>query len=102
MSAVKLSNPSSPKPGFCRMSSRTELLTIERTLPSERLDIYLRSKFPAVSRGAMQRSIAARHILVNATLLNATHTPRSAEPVQVHWAEAAPASSHPGDRPRGI
>jgi len=32
------------------MSSRSEVLTVERSLPSERLDTYLRDKFPAVSR----------------------------------------------------
>src|SRR5438876_9676972 len=102
MSAVKLSNPSSPKPGFCRMSSRAELLTIERTLPSERLDIYLRSKFPAVSRGAIQRLIEEGHILVNGKLVKPTHTPRAGEQVQVHWPEASPASAHPEDIPLEI
>src|SRR5438876_4682335 len=102
MSAVKLSNPSSPKPGFCRMSSRTELLTIERTLPSERLDIYLRSKFPAVSRGAIQRLIEEGHILVNGKLVKPTHTPRAGEQVQVHWPEASPAGAHPEDIPLDI
>ena len=84
------------------MSSRTELLTIERTLPSERLDIYLRSKFPAVSRGAIQRLIEEGHILVNGKLVKATHTPRAGEQVQVHWPEAAPASAHPEDIPLDI
>src|SRR5260370_6584725 len=84
------------------MSSRTELLTIERTLPSERLDIYLRSKFPAVSRGAIQRLIEEGHILVNGRPVKATHTPRAGEQVQVHWPEAAPASAHPEDIPLDI
>ena len=47
------------------MSSRTEFLTVEHSLPSERLDIYLRGKFPAVSRGAIQRLIEQGHIKVN-------------------------------------
>ena len=47
------------------MSSRTEVLTIEKTLPSERLDTFLRGKFPAVSRGAIQRLIEEGHIHVN-------------------------------------
>src|SRR6266403_5110671 len=84
------------------MSSRTELLTIEKTLPSERLDIYLRSKFPAVSRGAIQRLIEEGHILVNGKLVKATHTPHAGEQVQVHWPEAAPASAHPEDIPLNI
>jgi len=39
------------------VGSRTEVLAIEKTLPSERLDTFLRGKFPAVSRGAIQRLI---------------------------------------------
>ena len=35
------------------MSSRTEFLTIEKSLPAERLDTFLRARFPAVSRGAI-------------------------------------------------
>src|SRR6267378_200125 len=84
------------------MSSRTELLTIEKTLPSERLDIYLRSKFPAVSRGAIQRLIEEGHILVNGKLVKATHTPRAGEQVQVHWPDATPANAHPEDIPLEI
>src|SRR6059058_5861652 len=75
------------------MSSRTELLTIERTLPSERLDSYLRSRFPAVSRGAIQRLIEEGHILVNGRKVKPTHTPRAGDEVQVHWPEAKPAEA---------
>src|SRR6266705_1621303 len=79
------------------MSSRTELLTIERTLPSERLDIYPRSKFPAVSRGAIQRLIDEGHIRVNARTLKPTHTPRACEKVEVHWTEAKTALAQAAD-----
>src|SRR6266704_3213329 len=79
------------------MSSRTELLTIERTLPSERLDIYLRSKFPAVSRGAIQRLIDEGHIRVNGRTVKPTHTPRAGEQVEVHWPEAKTALAQAED-----
>jgi 23S rRNA pseudouridine1911/1915/1917 synthase len=72
------------------MSSRTEVLTIERSLPSERLDTYLRGKFPAVSRGAIQRLIEQGHIHVNGRTVKPTHTPRAGERVEVHWPEARP------------
>lgn len=84
------------------MSSRTELLTIERTLPSERLDLYLRGKFPAVSRGAIQRLIEEGHILVDGRTVKPTHTPHAGEQVQVHWPEAKPPGAHPENIPLDI
>src|ERR1044071_417321 len=84
------------------MSSRTELLTIERTLPSERLDVYLRAKFPAVSRGGIQGLNEEGHILVNGKPVKATHSPRAGEEVRVHWPEAAEPSAHPEDIPLEI
>src|ERR1039457_1284144 len=77
------------------MSSRTEVVTIERSLPSERLDTYLRGKFPAVSRGAIQRLIEQGHIRVNARRVNPPHTPRAGEHVEVQWPEARPAEAQP-------
>jgi len=71
------------------MSSRTETLTIERSLPAQRLDLWLRSKFPAVSRGALQRLIDEGHIRVNGRTVKPTHTPRAGEQVEVHWPEAS-------------
>jgi 23S rRNA pseudouridine1911/1915/1917 synthase len=77
------------------MSSRTEVLTIEHSLPSERLDTFLRGKFPAVSRGAIQRLIEQGHIKVNGRIVKPTHTPRAGEQVEVHWPEARPAEAQP-------
>src|SRR6185295_3876175 len=84
------------------MSARTESLTIERTLPSERLDTYLRGKFPAVSRGAIQRLIEEGHILVDGQMVKPTHTPRAGEHVQVHWPEANVPDAHPEKIPLDI
>ena len=84
------------------MSSRTEVLTIERTQPSERLDTYLRQKFPTVSRGAIQRLIEQGHILVNGRQVKATHTPHAGEQVKVHWPEAKPAAAQPEEMPLDI
>jgi 23S rRNA pseudouridine1911/1915/1917 synthase len=84
------------------MSSRTEELTIERSRPSERLDTYLRGKFPAVSRGAIQRLIEGGHIKVNGRKVKATHTPRAGETVEVHWPEARPAEAQPEEIPLEI
>ena len=77
------------------MSSRTEVITIERSLPSERLDAWLRSRFPAVSRGAIQRLMEEGHIRVNGRMVKPTHAPRAGEQVEVHWPEARPATARP-------
>ena len=84
------------------MSSRTEVLTIEHSLPSERLDTYLRGKFPAVSRGAIQRLIEEGHIRVNGRTVKPTHAPRAGEQVEVHWPEARPAEAQPEAMPLDI
>jgi 23S rRNA pseudouridine1911/1915/1917 synthase len=83
-------------------SARTEVLTIEYTLPSERLDVFLRGKFPAVSRGAIQRLIEEGHIRVNGRNVKPTHTPRAGEQVEVHWPEARPAKAQPEEMPLDI
>ena len=77
------------------MSSRTEVITIERSLPSERLDAWLRTRFPAVSRGAIQRLMEEGHIRVNGRMVKPTHAPRAGEQVEVHWPEARPATVQP-------
>ncbi len=84
------------------MSARTELLTIEKTLPGARLDSYLRGKFPAVSRGAIQRLIEEGHIRVNDCLVKPTHTPRAGEQVRVYWPEPSSPEAHPEDIPLDI
>jgi 23S rRNA pseudouridine1911/1915/1917 synthase len=84
------------------MPPRTEVFTVEKTLPSERLDTYLRSRYPAVSRGAIQRLIGEGEILVNGRQVKPTHTPRAGESVQVHWPEARPAEAQPEDIPLAI
>ena len=84
------------------MPSRTEVLTIEHSLPSERLDTFLRGKFPAVSRGAIQRLIEQGDILVNGRNVKPTHAPRAGEQVEVHWPEARPAEAQPEAMPLDI
>ena len=81
------------------MASRTESLVIDKTLLSGRLDTYLRTKFPAASRGAIQRLIEEGHILVNGKRVKPTHTPRIGEQVSVHWPEAKPAEAQPEEIP---
>ncbi len=84
------------------MASRTEVFIIERTLPSERLDVFLRERYPAVSRGAIQRLIEEGEIRVNGNKVKPTHTPRAGEEVHVHWPEARPAEAQPEEMPLDI
>ena len=70
------------------MAERIEFLTIEKTLPTGRLDTWLRGKLPEVSRGAIQRLIDEGCILVNGKTVKPTHTPRAGEEVEVRWPEA--------------
>src|ERR1039458_4667410 len=84
------------------MSVRTEKFTVEKSLPSGRLDTYLREKFPAASRGALQRLIEQGHIRVNGHTVKPTHSPRAGEQIEVHWPEAIPAEAQPEEIPLTI
>jgi 23S rRNA pseudouridine1911/1915/1917 synthase len=81
------------------MNPRTEIINVERSLPGERLDAYLRQKFPAVSRGAIQRLIEEGHIRVDGRFVKSTHSPRAGESIEVHWPEARPARAEAEDIP---
>jgi len=84
------------------MPSSAETLTVERSLPGERLDTFLRRRFPAASRGAIQRLIQQGHIVVNGKPTKPTHSPRAGEIVRVEWPEARPADARPEDIPLAI
>src|SRR5688572_10402462 len=77
------------------MSTRTDTVMVERSLPNERLDAFLRAQFPAVSRGAIQRLIEQGHITVNGRRVKPTHAPRAGERIDVYWPEARSAEAQP-------
>jgi len=77
------------------MSGRLQVITVEKSLPRERLDIFLRSQFPAVSRGALHRLIEEGHIKVDGQKVKPTHAPRAGESISVDWPEARPAQAQP-------
>src|SRR5450759_844378 len=83
-------------------SPRTETFVIAESLPSERLDTFLRDRFPAVSRGAIQRLIEEGHILVNGHSVKPTHAPRAVEEVRVHWPAAKAAKAQAEEIPLDI
>jgi len=84
------------------MPERTETLTIEHTLTAGRLDTFLRGRFPAVSRGAIQRLIEQGHIRVNGRTVKPTHMPHAGEVVEVRWPEARPPTAQPEEMPLNI
>ena len=84
------------------MTDRTETFTVEKSLPGERLDVFLREKFPAVSRSTMQRLVEQGHVHVNGKAVKPTHTPRAGELVEIHWPEARPAAAQPEEIPLAV
>lgn len=83
------------------MNPRSEI-TVEQSLPSERLDAFLRAQFPGVSRGAIQRLLAEGHIQVNGRRAKPSHHPRAGEIIRVAWPEAKPSAALPEDIPLEI
>jgi 23S rRNA pseudouridine1911/1915/1917 synthase len=81
------------------MSSRSELITVETSIPAGRLDLFLRDRFPAVSRAAIQRLIEEGHIRVDGRAVKPTHHPRAGQQIHVHWPEARPAEARAEDIP---
>src|SRR5437016_1170716 len=78
------------------------ILIVEKTLPRERLDTFLRSQFPAISRGAIQRLIEQGDIRVDDCPVKATHHPRAGEKIEIHWPAASPATVQPQEIPLDI
>ena len=84
------------------MTARTENFIVEKSLPAERLDAFLRRKFPAVSRVAFKRLIEQGHVRVNERPAKPTHAPRAGEQIEIHWPEPRPASAQPEQIPLDI
>src|SRR5262245_3194150 len=84
------------------MSTRRESLTVQQSLPGGRLDTFLHTQFPAVSRGTIQRLIKQGHIRVNGQPTKSTHHPRAGERIEIEWPEARPAAATPEQIPLNI
>ena len=84
------------------MPLQSEKFTVEHSRPGVRLDIFLREKFPATSRGAMQRLIDEGHIRVNGKAVKPTHAPRAGDAIEIHWPDARPAEALPEEIPLEI
>ena len=84
------------------MSARPENFIVEKSLPAGRLDTFLRERFPATSRGAMQRLIEQGCVRVNGHTVKPTHRPRAGEQIEIHWPAAKPAEAQPEEIPLDI
>jgi 23S rRNA pseudouridine1911/1915/1917 synthase len=84
------------------VSVRTDIFTVEKSLPNGRLDAFLREKFPAASRVALKRLIAQGHVRVNGQPVKPTHSPRAGEQIEIHWPEAKLAEAQPEQIPLDI
>jgi len=80
----------------------TEVIAIEKSQPTERLDSWLRGRFPTVSRGMIQRLIEHGHIKVDGRQVKSTHSPRAGERVEVEWPEPTAAEARPEAIPLDI
>src|SRR5712692_5644497 len=85
-----------------KMSSRSVTFTVEKSLPAERLDTFLRSRFPAISRSGLQRLIEEGHIKVNGQRVKPTHHPRAGDSIEVTFPEARAAQAQPEEIPLNV
>src|SRR5215472_8805286 len=84
------------------MSSRIDSFIVEKSLPSERLDTFLRRKFPAVSRVALKRLIEEGHVRLNGQPVKPTHAPRVGEVIEISWPAPRSADARPEEIPLDI
>jgi 23S rRNA pseudouridine1911/1915/1917 synthase len=84
------------------MTNRSENFTVEKSLPTGRLDSFLREKFPAVSRVSLKRLIEQGHVRVNGQIVKPTYSPRAGEQIKVHWPEPKSAEARPEEIPLDI
>ena len=78
------------------------VVTIEETLTSERLDRYLTTKLPHVSRGGIQRLMREGCILVDGKPAKPTQHPAAGQTVEVTWPVPKEIEAKPEDIPLNI
>jgi 23S rRNA pseudouridine1911/1915/1917 synthase len=88
--------------GLPCMNHRTATVIVEKSLPSERLDVFLTRQFPAVSRGTIQRLMFEGHILVDGRPVKPTHHPKIGEEITVHFPAARPATARAENIPLDV
>ena len=75
---------------------------VEESHPNVRIDAYLATRFPVVSRGTIQRLLKQRDILVNGVPAKTTYNPRAGDKIDVSWPEPKPSNALPQDIPLNV
>lgn len=77
------------------MDKRLESFAVEQSLPFERLDVFLKGRFPQASRGILQSMIEDGDILVNGKQVKPTYSPKAGDAVEIHWPEPVACRAEP-------
>ena len=78
------------------------MMTIDQTLTSERLDRYLTTKLPHISRGGIQRLMREGCILVDGKPAKPTQHPAAGQTVQITWPVPREIEAKPENIPIGV
>lgn len=78
------------------------VVTIDETLTSERLDRYLTTRLPHISRGGIQRLMREGCILVDGKPAKPTQHPAAGQTVEVTWPVPRELEAKPEDLPLNI
>jgi 23S rRNA pseudouridine1911/1915/1917 synthase len=84
------------------MEGSIHKMRVDTSRPNERLDLFLRTCFPTISRGTFQRLIEEGEIRVNGRPVKATHHPRAGEEIEIHWPKPKPIEAQPEEIPLDI
>jgi 23S rRNA pseudouridine1911/1915/1917 synthase len=77
------------------MVNRTDEIVVDKSLPMERLDAFLKSELPQVSRGILQSMIEDGDIVVNGEIVKPSYSPRAGDQIQIHWPEPISCRAEP-------
>lgn len=77
------------------IANRVDRITVEQSLPRERLDSFLRDRYGEVSRATIQRLIDEGHVRVNGEPVKPAHHPHAGEVIEIHWPEPKSAIALP-------
>ena len=64
---------------------KSTVVIIQETLTNERLDRYLTTMLPNVSRGTIQRLLREGHIFVNDKKAKNTQHPVAGQTIKINW-----------------
>ena len=73
-----------------KMDKPLDSITVAQSLPLERLDVFLKTQLPQVSRGMLQSMIEDGDIVVNEKQVKPTYSPRAGDIITIHWPEPEP------------